>query len=95
MHSCTTSRMQPMSFAGVAKLMKSQVGWHLRDPQHQLRVASLIEASTNSALYLKSRGPGESADCTVLTKRHLTDKMCNLVLYRWRHAVIASGVAEE
>ena len=31
-HSCTTSRMQPMSFAGAAKLMKSQVGWHLRDP---------------------------------------------------------------
>ena len=53
-HSCTTSRMQPMSFAGVAKLMKSQVGWHLRDPQHQLRVTSLKEASTstNSALNL-------------------------------------------
>ena len=51
-HSCTTSRMQPMSFAGAAKLMKSQVGWHLRDPQHQLRVTSLLEASTNSALKL-------------------------------------------
>ena len=51
-HSCTTSRMQPMSFAGVAKLMKSQVGWHLRDPQHQPRVTGLMEASTNSALNL-------------------------------------------
>ena len=35
-----------------AKLMKSQVGWHLRDPQHQPRVTSLMEASTNSALNL-------------------------------------------